>query len=268
MSSVLIRVTASDPVVAEQMADATTAQASQYLTGLLPSFRTEIVQSAEGNAQSTGLSPLLLIAGYRSWNVERLSPLLAQYYGHAVVAGAADRMLLELGADRWLHDTWAAAGAPLTRLSALPADRIAAAMRDLDAAGPAPRELPAGLRAANRVAAVVLGLGLAPEPLAETLRVASFSLVDPEVPRRAVTDIDPRTIMTDAESTRKAYERGEENKRTGNFFKGQGVGVGGASPSPRPKAQPKGEGGPEKDGNLHAMLRVMRPVTASAPAPA
>jgi hypothetical protein len=104
--------------------------------------------------------PLLLIAGYRSWNVERLSPLLAQYYGHAVTAGAADRMLLELGADRWLHDTWAAAGAPLTRLSALPADRIAAAMRDLDAAGPAPRELPSGLRAANRVAAVVLGLGL------------------------------------------------------------------------------------------------------------
>lgn len=62
-SVILIRVTASDPVVAEQMADATTAQASQYLTGLLPSFRTEIVQSAEGNAQSTGLSPLLLIAG-------------------------------------------------------------------------------------------------------------------------------------------------------------------------------------------------------------
>ena len=30
----------------------------------------------------------------------------------------------------------------------------------------------------------------------------------------------------------------------------------------------QGEGGPDKDGNLHAMLRVMRPVTASAPAPA
>ena len=45
------------------MADATTALASQYLSGLLPSFRTEIVQSAEGTAQSTGLSPALLIVG-------------------------------------------------------------------------------------------------------------------------------------------------------------------------------------------------------------
>jgi capsular polysaccharide biosynthesis protein len=62
-SVILIRVTAPDPVVAEQMADATTALASQYLTGLLPSFRTETVQSAEGTAQSSGLSPLLLIVG-------------------------------------------------------------------------------------------------------------------------------------------------------------------------------------------------------------
>jgi capsular polysaccharide biosynthesis protein len=61
-SAILIRVTAPDPAVAEQMADATTALASQYLSGLLPSFRTETVQSAEGTAQSSGLSPQLLIA--------------------------------------------------------------------------------------------------------------------------------------------------------------------------------------------------------------
>jgi capsular polysaccharide biosynthesis protein len=62
-SVILIRVTAPDPVVAEQMADATTALASKYLTGLLPSFRTETVQSAKGTAQSSGLSPQLVIVG-------------------------------------------------------------------------------------------------------------------------------------------------------------------------------------------------------------
>ena len=62
-SVILIRVTAPEASVAEQMADATTALASTYLTGLLPSFRTETVQSAKGTAQSSGLSPTLVIGG-------------------------------------------------------------------------------------------------------------------------------------------------------------------------------------------------------------
>jgi capsular polysaccharide biosynthesis protein len=62
-SVILIRVTAPETSVAEQMADATTALASTYLTGLLPSFRTETVQSAKGTAQSSGLSPTLVIVG-------------------------------------------------------------------------------------------------------------------------------------------------------------------------------------------------------------
>ncbi|GAA1636649.1 hypothetical protein [Actinoplanes couchii] len=98
---------------------------------------------------------LLLIAGYRTWTVERLSPRQADFYAHAVVGGAADRMLDELRSDRWLHDLWAAA--PLSRLLVLPPERIGAAMTALRAAGPPSRPMSTGTRAADRGAAVLLG---------------------------------------------------------------------------------------------------------------
>ena len=60
-SVILIRVTAPDPATAEKMADATTTLASQYLTGVLQPYRTETVQSAQGTATSSGLTPPLLI---------------------------------------------------------------------------------------------------------------------------------------------------------------------------------------------------------------
>lgn len=60
-SVILVRVTAPDPAVAEKMADATTTLASQYLTGVLQPYRTETVQSAQGTATSSGLTPPLLI---------------------------------------------------------------------------------------------------------------------------------------------------------------------------------------------------------------
>jgi len=99
---------------------------------------------------------LLLVALYRSWNVERLSPTLAQFYGHAVVAGAADRMAEEFRADRWLADSWA--DAPLARLLALPPGRIASGMAAVRAAGPWSRPLSAAGQAVNRGAAALFGL--------------------------------------------------------------------------------------------------------------
>lgn len=60
-SVILVRVTAPDAATAEKMADATTTLASQYLSGVLQPYRTETVQSAQGTATSTGLTPPLLI---------------------------------------------------------------------------------------------------------------------------------------------------------------------------------------------------------------
>ncbi len=61
-SVILIRVTAPDPAVAEKMADAITTLSSQYLSGVLQPYRTETVQSAQGTAETSGLTPAVLIA--------------------------------------------------------------------------------------------------------------------------------------------------------------------------------------------------------------
>jgi hypothetical protein len=100
------------------------------------------------------LPPLWLTAGYRTWAVERLSPRLTEYYGHAVVAGAADRILGEFRADRWLYDKWAAAGAPITELFTRTPEQIAAAMQALNLAGPPPRRRSETIR----LVAVLVGL--------------------------------------------------------------------------------------------------------------
>ncbi|GAB1641548.1 hypothetical protein [Krasilnikovia sp. MM14-A1259] len=106
------------------------------------------------------LVPLLQVALYRSWNVERLSPSLAQHYGHTVVAHGADRMAREFATDSWLHDSWASRGAPLARLLALQPGQITSKMEVLDAAGPPRRTMSAAGRAVNRTAAALLGLTL------------------------------------------------------------------------------------------------------------
>ncbi len=63
-SVILVRTTAGTAAIAEQMADATTTVASQYLAGLSRSYRTELVHTAQGSAFSSGTSPttLLLLA--------------------------------------------------------------------------------------------------------------------------------------------------------------------------------------------------------------
>jgi hypothetical protein len=104
--------------------------------------------------------PFLLVVPYRSGNVERLSPHLSQHYGHTVMAGAADRIVQVLGADRWLHDAWTAVGTPLARLLVLSPERILARMAALRAAGPPERPMSAAGRIINRAAAVPLGLAL------------------------------------------------------------------------------------------------------------
>jgi len=124
--------------------------------------------------------PLLVLTAYRSVNVERLSPRLADYYAHAVVAGAADAMLREFAADRWLHDSWAAAGAPLAELRMLTPDRLVAARGELTAAGPPPRTTGAAARAANRAAALVIGVLLG-GPLGWALGHGGFALPWPLV---------------------------------------------------------------------------------------
>ncbi|GAA4588556.1 hypothetical protein BJY16_008599 [Actinoplanes octamycinicus] len=106
------------------------------------------------------LPPLLLIAGYRSWLVERLSPRLAQYYGHAVVAGAADRIVRQFATNDHLFEQWTAAGAPASRLVAAHPDQITAGMTRLRAAGPPARRMRPAARAANRTTAAALGLTL------------------------------------------------------------------------------------------------------------
>jgi hypothetical protein len=104
--------------------------------------------------------PLLLVTLYRSWNVERLSPPQAQYYGHTVVARAADRMVAQFAVDGWLSGSWTAAGAPLARVLALPPAQLAASMAALAAAGPPQPAMRAAGRVVNRTAAVLLGLSL------------------------------------------------------------------------------------------------------------
>ncbi|GIF23185.1 hypothetical protein BJ973_000459 [Actinoplanes tereljensis] len=106
------------------------------------------------------IGPLLLVLLYRSWAVERLSPRLEQYYGHAVVSGAADRMAAEFAGDDWLRDSWARAGVPVSGLLAQPPGRIAARMAKLRTAGPAPRSVSTAVLVLNRVGTVLLGLAL------------------------------------------------------------------------------------------------------------
>ncbi|BCJ41107.1 hypothetical protein GCM10010168_45950 [Actinoplanes ianthinogenes] len=102
----------------------------------------------------------LLIVGYRSWNVERLSPTLAQYYGHAVVAGAADRIVRQFAVNDHLCEHWTSAGAPTSRLLAAHPGQLAAGMAALRAAGPPPRPMKPAVRATNRTVAAALGVTL------------------------------------------------------------------------------------------------------------
>lgn len=124
------------------------------------------------------VGPLLLILLYRTCNVEYLSPRLEQYYAHSAVAGGADRMAQEFAADQWLHDSWVRVGAPVPRLLAVPADRLAARMAELHAAGPAQRAMPTAVRILNRAAAVLLGSVLG-TTLGATLEVSAISLLWP-----------------------------------------------------------------------------------------
>ncbi|MFY1659701.1 hypothetical protein [Micromonospora sp. WMMD1274] len=124
------------------------------------------------------VGPLLLILLYRTCNVEYLSLRLEQYWAHSAVAGGADRMAQEFATDQWLHDSWVRTGAPVPRLIAVPADRLAARMAELRAAGPAQRAVPPAVRILNRAAAVLLGSVLG-TTLGATLEVSTISLLWP-----------------------------------------------------------------------------------------
>lgn len=60
-SVILVRASAADARVAEQVADGTTTLATEYLGGLSKTYRTDIVKSAQGSAAQSGTSPLLLL---------------------------------------------------------------------------------------------------------------------------------------------------------------------------------------------------------------
>ena len=61
-SVILVRATSGSRVTSEQVADATTTIASEYLAGLSKPFQTASVHDAQGSAYSSGTSPLLLLA--------------------------------------------------------------------------------------------------------------------------------------------------------------------------------------------------------------
>jgi hypothetical protein len=102
--------------------------------------------------------PLLLVVGYRAWAVERFSPLLAQSYARAAVAAGGHVIVRLLATDAWLGKTWSRSGAPLARLSALPGDRLSAALSALDRDRYPSRRLAGPLHLVNRLAAVALGI--------------------------------------------------------------------------------------------------------------
>ncbi|GAA1850633.1 hypothetical protein ACFFOM_04230 [Microlunatus capsulatus] len=60
-SVLLVRTTADDAGTAEQVADATTTLASEYLAGLSRPYRTAVVHTADGSAYASGTSPLVLV---------------------------------------------------------------------------------------------------------------------------------------------------------------------------------------------------------------
>jgi hypothetical protein len=102
--------------------------------------------------------PLLLVVGYRAWAVERFSPLLAQSYARAAVAGGGDVIVHMLGTDAWLGAMWSRSGTPLTRLCAVPGDRLSAALSALDRDRYPSRRLAGPLHPGNRLAALALGI--------------------------------------------------------------------------------------------------------------
>jgi capsular polysaccharide biosynthesis protein len=61
-SVILVRTTAGTAAVAEQLADATTTLATNYLAGLSKPYRTDLVHGAAGTAAASGTSPTMLLA--------------------------------------------------------------------------------------------------------------------------------------------------------------------------------------------------------------
>lgn len=59
-SVILVRATATEAGIAEQVADGTTGLATAYFAGLSKPYRTEVVHAAQGSAYSSSTSPVLL----------------------------------------------------------------------------------------------------------------------------------------------------------------------------------------------------------------
>jgi capsular polysaccharide biosynthesis protein len=59
-SVILVRASAEDATIAEQIADGTTSTATEYLGSLSKPYRTDLVRSAQGSAYRSSTSPVLL----------------------------------------------------------------------------------------------------------------------------------------------------------------------------------------------------------------
>lgn len=59
-SVILVRASAEDATVAEQVADGATSSATEYLAGLSKPYRTEVVRNAQGSSYESSTPPLLL----------------------------------------------------------------------------------------------------------------------------------------------------------------------------------------------------------------